>query len=113
MDLLKDLLRDLLSELQMELQMELTRQRIPFEVRSGLRFFEQAHIKDILCYMRILQNPRDELAWLRLDFAPARARRVKVVFGSNAWLMLSELELLSVEPATVLLPPQEVCHGPR
>lgn len=38
-----------------------------------------------------------ELAWLRLDFAPTRTRRVKVVFGSNAWLMLSELQVLSGE----------------
>jgi len=36
-----------------------------------------------------------ELAWLRVDFAPIRTRRVKVCFGANAWLMLSELEVLS------------------
>jgi len=49
----------------MELQMELTRRGIPFEVRSGLRFFEQAHIKDVSAYLKILCNPRDELAWKR------------------------------------------------
>jgi DNA helicase-2/ATP-dependent DNA helicase PcrA len=50
----------------LEIQLEFQRRNIPFRVRGGLRFFEQAHIKDILCYMRILQNPHDELAWLRL-----------------------------------------------
>jgi DNA helicase-2/ATP-dependent DNA helicase PcrA len=50
----------------LEIQLELQRRNIPFQVRGGLRFFEQAHIKDVLCYMRILQNPHDELAWLRL-----------------------------------------------
>ena len=50
----------------MELQMELTRWGIPFEIRSGIRFFEQAHIKDVVCYLRILANPYDELAWKRL-----------------------------------------------
>jgi len=50
----------------MELQMELTRQGIPFEVRSGLRFFEQAHIKDVGAYLKIICNPRDELAWKRV-----------------------------------------------
>ncbi len=50
----------------MELQMELTRRRIPYEVRSGLRFFEQAHIKDVSAYLKILSNPRDELAWKRV-----------------------------------------------
>ncbi len=35
-------------------------------VRSGLRFFEQAHIKDVLAYLRIVLNPRDEASWRRL-----------------------------------------------
>jgi len=50
----------------LEIQLEFQRRNIPFTVRGGLRFFEQAHMKDVLCYMRILQNPYDELAWLRL-----------------------------------------------
>jgi DNA helicase-2/ATP-dependent DNA helicase PcrA len=50
----------------MELQMELTRRGIPFEVRSGLRFFEQAHIKDVSAYLKIISNPLDELAWKRV-----------------------------------------------
>ena len=50
----------------MELQMELVRRDIPFDIRSGIRFFEQAHIKDVTSYMRILINPHDELAWRRL-----------------------------------------------
>ena len=50
----------------MELQMELVRRDIPFDIRSGIRFFEQAHIKDVTSYMRILVNPLDELAWRRL-----------------------------------------------
>ncbi len=50
----------------MEMQMEFVRRDIPFDMRSGIRFFEQAHIKDVICYMRVLVNPRDELAWRRL-----------------------------------------------
>ncbi len=50
----------------MELQMELSRRRIPYEVRSGLRFFEQAHIKDVSSYLKIISNPLDELAWKRV-----------------------------------------------
>ncbi len=50
----------------MELQMELTRRGIPFEVRSGIRFFEQAHIKDVTAFMRLTVNPFDELAWKRV-----------------------------------------------
>lgn len=50
----------------LELQVELTRRQIPYAVRSGVRFFEQAHIKDVVAYLRARENPRDELAWLRL-----------------------------------------------
>ena len=50
----------------MEMQMEFVRRDIPFDMRSGIRFFEQAHIKDVTSYMRILVNPGDELAWRRL-----------------------------------------------
>ncbi len=50
----------------MQIQMELQRRGIPFEVRSGLKFFEQAHIKDVLAYMRIVVNPLDEISWKRV-----------------------------------------------
>lgn len=43
-----------------ELQLELTRRNIPYRVQSGVRFFEQAHIKDVISYLRIIANPRDE-----------------------------------------------------
>ncbi len=49
-----------------ELQLELTKRNIPYRVQSGVRFFEQAHIKDVISYLRIIVNPRDELAWKRI-----------------------------------------------
>lgn len=49
-----------------ELQLELTRANIPFVIRSGLRFFEQAHVKDALAYLRFVFNPRDELSFVRI-----------------------------------------------
>lgn len=52
--------------MSMELQMEMQRRRIPFEIRSGLKFFEQAHIKDILSFLRVVTNPFDELSWKRI-----------------------------------------------
>jgi len=49
----------------MEIQVELTRRGIPFLVRSGLRFFEQAHIKDVLAYLKFIYNSDDELSFRR------------------------------------------------
>jgi len=50
----------------MELQMELTRHGIPFQITSGLRFFEQAHIKDIAAFLKFVVNSRDEVAFKRM-----------------------------------------------
>src|SRR5215207_4828022 len=49
-----------------ELQLELSRRGVPYRVQSGVRFFEQAHIKDVVSYLRVIVNPRDELAWKRI-----------------------------------------------
>ena len=48
------------------LQKELQANAIPFEVRSGISFFEQAHIKDLLAHLKIIFNPYDELSWNRI-----------------------------------------------
>ena len=50
----------------LEIQLELTRRGIPYRVQSGVRFFEQAHIKDVISYLRLIVNPRDEIAWKRV-----------------------------------------------
>jgi DNA helicase-2/ATP-dependent DNA helicase PcrA len=47
-------------------ELELNRRGIPYQIRSGLRFFERAHIKDVTSYLRVLTNPLDEIAWKRL-----------------------------------------------
>jgi DNA helicase-2/ATP-dependent DNA helicase PcrA len=55
----------------MEIQFELARRGIPFVVRSGVRFFEAAHVKDVLAHLRFARNPADELALKRtLRLAP-------------------------------------------
>jgi DNA helicase-2/ATP-dependent DNA helicase PcrA len=50
----------------MEIQLELTRRGIPFEVTSGLRFFEQAHVKDVAAFLKFAVNPTDETAFRRI-----------------------------------------------
>ncbi|MDD5170440.1 MAG: UvrD-helicase domain-containing protein [Syntrophales bacterium] len=73
----------------MELQMEMTRRGIPFEIRSGIRFFEQAHIKDVTSFMRILLNPLDELAWKRiLGLYP----KVGKITADRVWTFISRQE---------------------
>ena len=49
-----------------QIELELTKQGIPFVKRGGLKFFEQAHIKDMTAFLKILNNEKDELAWKRV-----------------------------------------------
>ncbi len=62
----------------LELQLELTRRNIPFAITSGIRFFEQAHIKDVAAHLKLVANPVDELAFKRL------ARMLPGVGGKGA-----------------------------
>lgn len=49
-----------------ELQLALSRRGIPYQITSGIRFFEQAHIKDVAAFIRFVANPRDEVAFKRM-----------------------------------------------
>jgi DNA helicase-2/ATP-dependent DNA helicase PcrA len=50
----------------MEVQMELTQRGIPFQITSGLRFFEQAHVKDVAAFMKFAVNRQDEVSFMRM-----------------------------------------------
>jgi len=76
----------------LELQVELTKRNIPYQIRSGLRFFEQAHIKDVMAFLRLAFNPRDELSWRRvLQLYPGVGKGtvqklwLKISFLDNIW----------------------------
>lgn len=49
-----------------DLEIELTARNIPFDKWGGLKFLEAAHVKDVLAFLRVLENPRDEVSWYRL-----------------------------------------------
>jgi DNA helicase-2/ATP-dependent DNA helicase PcrA len=71
----------------LELQMELTRRGIPFEIRSGLRFFEQQHVKDVLAFLKLAANPKDETSFKRaIKLLPKVGERIAATF----WLAVSE-----------------------
>lgn len=66
----------------LELQLELSRRGIPYQITSGIRFFEQAHIKDVISFLRLVANPRDEVAFKRMvKLLPGIGNRT----GENLW----------------------------
>ncbi len=71
------------------LELELGRRHIPFVKFGGLTFMESAHVKDLLAMLRIIDNPRDELAWNRVllsmpGVGPATASKIMAHLGEVA-----------------------------
>jgi DNA helicase-2/ATP-dependent DNA helicase PcrA len=88
------------------LQGELLARGIPYTVRSGMRFFEQAHIKDVLAFLRIVVNPRDEASWRRLlllisGVGPAKAAALyqHLAKSGNALEAVESAEAMALLPA--------------
>lgn len=70
------------------LELELTARKIPFVKFGGLRFLEAAHVKDLICLLRLVENPQDELAWFRIlqlveTIGPAGARRLTAALRAS------------------------------
>lgn len=75
------------------LELEFQKRNIPFVMRSGQRFFEQRHIKDVLAFLRVIQNPRDDLAAARVfslaeGIGPATSQRMATLLA--AWPSVGE-----------------------
>jgi len=80
----------------LEIQMELTVRGIPFGITSGLRFFEQAHIKDISAFMRFVVNRRDEVCFLRMvnllpGCGPIAAQKLWSEWLNSGWATKDEV----------------------
>ncbi len=54
------------SFLSFDLEIELTKSNIPFLKFGGFKFVETAHVKDMIAYLRVLENPRDVVSWNRI-----------------------------------------------
>lgn len=73
-----------------DLEIELTNRKIPFDKWGGLKFLEAAHVKDVLAFLRIIENPRDEVSWYRIllllpGIGDATARLAIESMSSLAW----------------------------
>jgi DNA helicase-2/ATP-dependent DNA helicase PcrA len=71
------------------LEIELSRHDVPFVKWGGRKFLEAAHVKDLLAFLRVLENPRDDLSWMRIlqmleGIGPGRAREAVRLLEQNA-----------------------------
>lgn len=73
-----------------DLEIELTNRKIPFDKWGGLKFLEAAHVKDVLAFLRVLENPRDEVSWYRIlmllpGIGDATARAMMDAMEAKSW----------------------------
>ncbi len=86
----------------MDVQMELARNHIPYRITSGLRFFEQAHVKDVVAFLRLLANPRDEIAFRRIATTFPRVGEATAAKLWAGWMKAADAWLAAHEGATTL-----------
>ncbi|MFO1041593.1 MAG: UvrD-helicase domain-containing protein [Planctomycetaceae bacterium] len=60
------------NSLSRSLETSLARMKIPYQVAGGVAFFERMEVKDLLGYLRLIENPADRVAFLRVVNTPAR-----------------------------------------
>jgi DNA helicase-2/ATP-dependent DNA helicase PcrA len=73
-----------------DLEIELANRKIPFEKWGGLKFLEAAHVKDVLAFLRVSENPRDEVSWYRIlmlmpGIGDSTARAMMATMQERAW----------------------------
>jgi DNA helicase-2/ATP-dependent DNA helicase PcrA len=60
------------NSMSRELELAFTRHHIPCQVAAGLAFYDRAEIRDLLAYLRLIENPVDAIAFARIVNRPAR-----------------------------------------
>ena len=50
----------------LEIQLAFSRAGIPYQITSGVKFFERQHVRDLVAFIQFVANPRNESAWQRI-----------------------------------------------
>jgi DNA helicase II / ATP-dependent DNA helicase PcrA len=50
----------------LEVQLALSRAGVPYQITSGVKFFERQHVRDLIAFVQFVANPRNESAWQRI-----------------------------------------------
>jgi DNA helicase-2/ATP-dependent DNA helicase PcrA len=61
-----------MNALSRALEVAFTSQQVPYQIVKGLAFFDRKENRDVLAYLRLLFNPRDDMSFLRVVNEPAR-----------------------------------------
>jgi DNA helicase-2/ATP-dependent DNA helicase PcrA len=84
-----------INALTRTLELAFTRERVPYQIVKGLAFYDRKENRDVLAYLRLLLNPRDDLSFLRVVNEPARGIGKVSLEHLRAYAEPRELSLLS------------------
>ena len=108
---IRELFEDISDLNYLFLQLQLQYAKIPFVMTSGVKFFEQAHVKDIVSQIKFVANPKDNVSFLRFcRFMPKigdktafkifeKIREVAASKSLPEWRVLSDKKVLAKVPA--------------
>jgi DNA helicase-2/ATP-dependent DNA helicase PcrA len=83
-----------INALSREFEIALARNRVPFQVAAGQAFYDRTEVKDVLGYLRLIANPQDRSAFLRVVNVPARGIGKKSIDRLTAWADSRRMALL-------------------
>lgn len=95
-----------------DLEIELNKAGIPYRKFGGMKFIETAHIKDLISFLRILNNPIDKISWFRVlqllsGVGPKTARsltdEIEIAINQNKFSFKSFLDNKNVSESTFTL----------
>ncbi len=94
-----------INALSRQFEHAMRRVRVPYQVVSGLEFYQRKEIKDILAYLHLLNNPQNDVAFLRVVNTPARGIGKKTVGRLTAHARRHRLPLLDAARECQLVEP--------
>jgi DNA helicase II / ATP-dependent DNA helicase PcrA len=93
-----------INALSREFEIALARNRVPFQVAAGQAFYDRAEVKDVLGYLRLIANPRDRSAFLRVVNVSARGIGKKSLERLIAWADGERTSLLAAAERAPSIP---------
>jgi DNA helicase II / ATP-dependent DNA helicase PcrA len=93
-----------INALSREFEIALARNRVPFQVAAGQAFYDRTEVKDVLGYLRLIANPQDRSAFLRVVNVPARGIGKKSVDRLTAWADTQRIALLAAAEQAPSIP---------
>ena len=82
------------NALSRALEVALRARGVPYQLVRGLEFFKRREIRDIVAWLRLLKNPRDDVAFLRVINVPARGIGKRSLDHLGVWAEQQQVSLL-------------------